>query len=343
MNPYPFGRPPANAPNARLPAAPQRDTPDSRDRRPDANLATWTLSDLDRAFTDFLAYMIGTRGHSAASRSWYQNAYKNFRKFLLVAARGRGPLGLRVFAIDEWIAWNRERGLGPVSLHTYWRGLGAFFRNLERRDGLPSPFEGLRPPPLPAQLPKALPPKACRRILEATHELDWPSAFERSRAEALLGMALYAGLRRNELLHLHLGDVNLEAGTIRIVAGKGRGGGKDRTAYIASELAELLDAYLIQRRRRQLLCPEFFASQRPGHGVSVTTLRRLVARVGRASGERFSLHVLRHSFVTHLLRSHVPLHVARDLAGHSKIRTTERYLAVFDEEKERYIQNVSFR
>lgn len=43
-------------------------------------------------------------------------------------------------------------------------------------------------------------------------------------------------------------------------------------------------------------------------------------------------HAIRHFFATHLLRSGVPLHVVKELCGHSTIRTTEKYLHVFDED-----------
>ncbi len=44
----------------------------------------------------------------------------------------------------------------------------------------------------------------------------------------------------------------------------------------------------------------------------------------RASGIKFSIHSLRHTFVTMLLQSGVPIHVAKELAGHTDINTTVR-------------------
>jgi site-specific recombinase XerD len=44
-----------------------------------------------------------------------------------------------------------------------------------------------------------------------------------------------------------------------------------------------------------------------------------------------------------LLRSGVPLHVARELAGHTSITTTAGYLRVWDEDKRDQIRKVSFR
>ena len=52
------------------------------------------------------------------------------------------------------------------------------------------------------------------------------------------------------------------------------------------------------------------------------------------------MHSLRHSFVTMLLKSGVPIHVASELAGHTDIRTTAHYLRVFDDEKRQVIKRL---
>ncbi len=61
---------------------------------------------------------------------------------------------------------------------------------------------------------------------------------------AIIAIALYAGLRRAEVLHLRYLDVDLEQGLIRVDRGKGRGGGKDRVLPIGPELRSVLDDYL---------------------------------------------------------------------------------------------------
>jgi integrase len=159
----------------------------------------------------------------------------------------------------------------------------------------------------------------------------------------MIGLALYAGLRRSEILRLSFEDVNLADGWIRVVRGKGRGGGKDRTTYAAPELATLLRTYVEERRRSHFASVEFFTARRGGHGVSERTFKRLVERVRATAGIHFSLHRLRHSFVTMLLRRNVPIHVVRDLAGHRDIKTTERYTRVFDADKRRYASSLGFR
>lgn len=292
-----------------------------------------SLDRLDIRFDDFLRYAETALGHSRATLKWYRCAYQNYRHFLYErgAAFG-GDVRSSLLAIEEWVRWNREQKRTPVTLVAYFRGLQAFYRDLELRDGLPSPFQGVRRPAAQKRVPKARTKEECRRILDAARCLSWPSEFERSRAVAILAMMMYAGLRKGEVLRLQVQHVNIAEGTMVIVRGKGRHGGKDRTAYSPPELSLILREYLRQRARLGVEPPEFFCVA-AGRGMSESTLLRIVKRVRRASGVPFSMHSLRHSFVTMLLKSGVPLHVASELAGHSDIATTAGYLRVFDDEK----------
>lgn len=289
------------------------------------------LGRLDARFAEFLDYARTVRCHSRTSLAWYDEAFRCFRRFLL---EGVGlpaeQFELRVLAIEDWQRWNARRGLALVTVNGYFRALRAFFNDWATRDGAANPFLGLKAPPVPSRLPKAKTAPECRRILDAARGYPWPSSFHRARAVAVLSVMLYAGLRRGEVLRLQLDDVRLAEGTILIRGGKGRHGGRDRVAYVAPELESALRQYLRERSARRLVQPEFFASLATGRGIGERSIRRIVEGVRRASGIAFSPHILRHSFITHALRSGVPIQVVRDLAGHRDIATTMGYTRVFD-------------
>jgi site-specific recombinase XerD len=296
------------------------------------------LNDRFRAFLERTEHVLG---HTAATRMWYRNGVGSFIRFT-VATNVAWPLTVDPGTLEGWLAWNRDRGLGAVSLKTYWTALRMFIRAFVEQTGADDPFEKAHTPKLPQHTYKALSPADCERLLMTVRNYPWKSDFESARNAAILGIALYAGLRKREILRLQFLDVDVQDGTIQIRKGKGRNGGKDRTAYIASELTELLTAYLRQRRLHQVTAPEFFVSVRSKRGVGVQVLRELVQKVRGASGVAFSLHVLRHSFVTMLLRTGVPMHIARDLAGHASIQSTEGYARVFREDLKQHIQSIRF-
>jgi len=307
---------------------------------PDAPFLKWGLRDLDARFRDFMEYAEFSLGHSADSRRGYKGTYGNFRKFLSTFPPEELPR--KMFAIEEWISWNRKRGISQVTLNTYFRQLRPFFLDMAKRDGFENPFVGLKPPHLPAILPKARSLNECKHILLSAEQYDWDTPYERWRAVGIIGILLYAGLRKGEVLRLQFLDVNLDAETIRVNRGKGRYGGKDRVVMIAPPLRRILEMYIRERRKHGFAGPGFFASMKTGQPISESTFKRIVERVRHASGIRFSVHSLRHSFVTMLLKSGVPIHVARELAGHSNITTTAMYLRVFDEDKRQEIRKLSF-
>ncbi len=304
--------------------------------------ASWAVEDLDREFRSFTDDARYLDGQSIETVRSYNVAYQNFRRFLLATAGPGASVETALFAIEAWVRWNREAGRQGHTLNSYWRKLRSFHQWLDRRHGIPSPFVGLRAPTPPTRLPKARTPDECRRILDAAEQIPWLDPHDRALATALVATVLYAGLRRKELLCLKFLDADLTARMIRVNGGKGRGGGKDRIVPMAPELHRILEAYSRRRSVLRIEAPEFFCSRHSKRGISLSTLRRIIRRTVLASGIPFSLHSLRHSFVTQLLRSGVALHTAGALAGHSQITTTAGYLRVFDEDKEDAVRDLKY-
>lgn len=296
-----------------------------------ANLAALSL--LDDRFRAFCRHARTVKNQSPMSIVWYEKAYENFRHYL----RAKLDLAPAAFAvqlrsIDPWVQWNRERGIAAISANNYWRGLRAFFKDIEQRDGAPTPFQGLKAPRFPRSEPKARSADECRRILEAAEHYPWASAYTQTLAMAVLATMLYAGLRRGEVVRLRYADIDRDHGTILVREGKGAFGGRDRRAYISDDLDAVLARFIRERTRRGYIGPELFVSPKTGTGLSVEGLQRIIRIVRRASGVPFSAHMLRHSFVTHLLHKGVPLHVVGRLAGHRQLSTTMGYAAIFEKD-----------
>jgi integrase/recombinase XerD len=292
----------------------------------------------------FIEYASSVLNHSDLSLAWYRGAFQNFRKFLLDGTRlVPDQFEMRIVALEEWVGWNRKRGISSITVNSYWRAMRAFFNDWEKRDGAENPFRRHKAPRFARAIPKALTYAQCRRILDATYNYPWGTKFRRERNTAIIAVMLYAGLRKGEVLRLRYSDVSLEEGTIRIHRGKGPHGGKDRMAYAAPELKSILQAYLRERRRAGYVNPEFFSSTKTDRGVSEPTMTVMVRNIRRAAGVHFSAHMLRHSFVTHLLKNGVPIPVAQELAGHSSITTTMGYVKVWDEDKHEQIRKMRFR
>lgn len=298
-----------------------------------------TLAARHAAFLDFARTV---ENHSLATIRWYRDGYRNYEKFLrLGLSLPPDEFQLRIYDIYAWLRWNTvERELKPISMNGYWRSVKLFWNDVATRDGAQNPFEGKKQPSVGDRVLKAHSPEECRRILIAARNYPWDSPFNRARSMALIGCALLAGLRRGEILRLEVCDVDLNDGTILIRNGKGRGGGKDRVAYIPDELRALLLAYETARARATIVCPEYFASLQRKRGIALDTIRRTVRAVRAASGVKFTVHTLRHSYVSSLIRSGVSLPVVSELAGHTRIETTMNYVRVFDGDKREAVRKL---
>jgi len=161
---------------------------------------------------------------------------------------------------------------------------------------------------------------------------QWRTDFEKQRNLALIGLLLLAGLRKGEALRLTVDDVDLSMATIHIERGKGRYGGKDRTAYATPQLLLILTQYLEVRRGEGKTHPELLSSTAGNRRIGDATMRRLFRFLSLDLGMRITPHMLRHTYATLLRQSGVPDRVAQELLGHTSLTMLQRYSHVFEGE-----------
>jgi integrase/recombinase XerD len=153
-------------------------------------------------------------------------------------------------------------------------------------------------------------------------------APRRPRDRAFLRMVYACGLRLMEATALRVGDIDRARMQVR-VRGKGA---KERLLPISAQLLEVLEGYWLVERVR-----------RPGHDSAWLFLgEECTIHLCKASGQNIyyralkksgvrrkgGIHVLRHSFATHLIESGVEITLVQRLLGHSSLITTARYLHV---------------
>ena len=137
-----------------------------------------------------------------------------------------------------------------------------------------------------------------------------------ARDRAVIGLLALAGLRLSELAGLDVDDV-------AISARKGTGDRPPRQGRRHSVRATLvggqdpLEPWL--RERRSPGSPALFVRTRRRATFDPGT-RPGVGRIGEAAGVELSPHVLRHTFVTRLVRSGTDVVVVAELAGHRSLR-----------------------
>jgi integrase len=300
------------------------------------------VEEIDLRYADFLATLQNANTHSVRTLRWYAQAYESgLRPYLFAeSVKSREEFRARLFDLAGWVQFLRKR-VKPITVNTYWRSLRPFYKFMERADGTPNPYNGVRPPRFNPAPPKAKAAADCERILRAATNYPWSSPYERAMSLATLGLMLYAGLRRGEVLGLDTEDIDFAGQLIHVRNGKGRHGGKSRFVPIAPQLDMLLRAYVREPEAQRVMIPEFFAGVR-GRPLGVAGITMIVKRVRVAAGIAFTAHMLRHSFVTNLILRGVPLPVVRDVAGHSDFKTTLGYTAVQTPERLAAVAKLDF-
>ncbi len=135
-------------------------------------------------------------------------------------------------------------------------------------------------------------------------------------------MTLYStGIRRAELVHLKVGDVDSQRMVIHIHEGKGR---KDRDVPLSAKLLETLREYWRCVKPRNYLFPGQSADAPLTTKAVWFACHTAVKRAGIQ--KRISPHSLRHSYATHLLESGADLRTIQLLLGHADIKHTLVYL-----------------
>ena len=140
-------------------------------------------------------------------------------------------------------------------------------------------------------------------------------------------MTLYGtGVRRSELTHLKVRDIDSQRMVIHVQGGKGR---KDRDVMLSPKLLEELREHWRQLKRKPSLWL-FPGNRRHTGDTPITT--KVVWYVCQQAAQRAGIqktvhpHTLRHCFATHLLEAGADLRTIQMLLGHRDLEETTIYL-----------------
>ena len=291
-----------------------------------------------------------SRETETAYRHWVRR-YLDFHGAL--PARAADPQGVVAFLNDLAVH-------GHMSASSHLQALNALlflFRHVLGREV--GTLQGLRRMRRPQRLPVVLSVEEVRATLNAMKGMP-----------RLIAALLYgSGMRVGEALALRVKDLDLRAGMVTVRAGKGA---KDRVTMVPARLVKSLEHLLMRRlllHREDVLrgdghapLPDaldrkypsasrtfawqyLFASAvvrrcpRTGRGlrwhVSPSTVQKpfKIALAEAGIHRHASVHVLRHSFATHLLAQGVDIRSIQLLLGHRHLDTTMIYTHVQQPER----------
>lgn len=240
----------------------------------------------------------------------------------------RNPATMTIEDIELVIA--RWRKVTATTVHIRLVAIREFFRWGEARYKWDNPTRLLA-------LPRKDKPELRRLSIDEVQAIAAAALQMRKRDRAIVSLFAYLGMRRAEVLALRQGDIDLEAGTLRIT-GKGR---KDRVVPIPSGLAEILlltrdgaadTAYVAHHITvKAEVWLESGGIVRPdlSRPCSAQTIDRVVKRAAELAGVRnprtVTSHQFRRALLGRLLDAGESPYVVAALAGHADIKTTAGY------------------
>ena len=131
------------------------------------------------------------------------------------------------------------------------------------------------------------------------------------------------GLRVSEVVSLKVKHIDGERKMMMIEKAKGK---KDRVVSLSPSMLIMLREYYKKYRPKDYL----FEGQFENNHLSERSIQQVMDRAKKKAGikQDGNMHMLRHSFATHLLDKGIDVVFIQKLLGHNDIKTTLRYLHV---------------
>jgi integrase/recombinase XerD len=250
------------------------------------------------------------RNFAETTKQCYIQAVEEFAGYFNRPPDQLGPEHIRQFQAHLFT----DRKLAPNTVNQRLAALRFFFIKTLRRpwNAAETPY-----PKKVIRLPIVLSQEEVARLIDSA-----VVPFHR-----VLLMTMYAtGVRRAELAHLKVGDIDSDRMIIRVRGGKGR---KDREVMLSPKLLEALREHWKQYKPKEWLFPggRWHNSTRP---ITTKVAWHACQQAARRAGleKKVHPHILRHCFATHLLEAGADLRRIQMLLGHSDLEETTIYLHV---------------
>ena len=159
----------------------------------------------------------------------------------------------------------------------------------------------------------------------------------------VIDLGLSTGLRVSEISNLCCSDVWIGAGRASLIVRNGKCG-KQRIVKFGDDFKEHLVEYLEWKRKNGEKCDmgtPLILSTNTGGKMTTRGLQKVFERNAQKVGiVGHTIHSLRHTYATFLLRASRNLRLVQKQLGHSSIMITEVYADILDLDLEKALQKL---
>lgn len=271
------------------------------------------------AFRDYLQL---EKKYSSHTVNAYLNDIAFFEEFNKVHFDQESIELVNYSQIRSWIVSLVDQNISNVSVNRKMASLKSFYKFLLKTKQIEiSPMlkhKALKTPKI-IQIPFSE-----KELTDLIQQIEEPVGFEEIRDKLIVEMFYTTGMRRAELIHLMLRNVDLSSNVIKVLGKRN----KERIIPVLPVIVEQLRLYLNERASVENIVDEdFFFISKKGLKLSESFVYRLINSYFSTVSEKVkkSPHVLRHTFATHLLNNGADLNSVKELLGHSSLASTQVY------------------
>ncbi|RZL44816.1 MAG: integrase [Pedobacter sp.] len=224
--------------------------------------------------------------------------------------------------IRSWIVEMVDNGISNSSVNRKIASLKAYYKFLlKTKQIIASPLlkhKALKSPK------KIQIPFSEKELSDVFANIVYPDGFIGFRDRLIIDLFYATGMRRTELIHLKINNVDLSNNTLKVLGKRN----KERILPILPIISKQIQAYIIERANLEVIAnPEFFFLTQKGVKLNDSLVYRLINSYFSNVSEKVkkSPHILRHTFATHLLNNGADLNSVKELLGHSSLASTQVY------------------
>jgi integrase/recombinase XerC len=224
--------------------------------------------------------------------------------------------------IRSWIVSLVDDNISNVSINRKIASLKAFYKYLLKTKQIEvSPL--LKHKAL--KTPKTLQiPFSENELTAVLSQMQNPVGFEAIRDKLIIDLFYTTGIRRTELIHLKISNVDVSSNIIKVLGKRN----KERIIPILPIVSRQFFEYLHERTHLEnIIDKDYFFLAKKGLKLNDSFVYRLINTYFSPVSEKVkkSPHILRHTFATHLLNNGADLNSVKELLGHSSLASTQVY------------------
>ncbi|HET8735878.1 MAG TPA: tyrosine-type recombinase/integrase [Pricia sp.] len=270
----------------------------------------------------FLSYVSLEKKYSMHTVTAYKKDIEAFQSFCSREHELKGIDDVDYPMVRHWVVSLVDTGIANRTINRKMAALKAYYKFLQgtgRIDTNPLARHRALKTSKKVEIPFSE-----TEMQKIVSEIEYPDDFEGMRDRLIIELLYATGMRRAELIHLKMGDVDLSTRLVKVLGKRD----KERILPLLPTTVQSFNAYFKHRDILETKADETYVFLlKSGYKIYGTLVYRLInSYFSKVSSKvKKSPHILRHTFATHLLNKGADLNSVKELLGHSSLASTQVY------------------